>query len=180
MEPNLERKPPHHTGKAEGLGDSLPSPQSCMHHHIDGMAGEQHMVQHKATPTQCSGGSSHSVHTWCRPMTITRLHMCLTEVNSKRLQWCKPQWLSPHGWIWHPAWHLKVESRHQNSHKTYNIQNSQTLNSKKETYLWRTHGIIGTGLKRHRRWRLLLWHRGMAKNTSKAPWVRGGGRTTSC
>ena len=30
--------PPHHAGKAEGLGDSLPNPQSCMTHHIDGMA----------------------------------------------------------------------------------------------------------------------------------------------
>ena len=169
MEPNLEKKtPPHHVGKAEGLGDSLPSPQSCMSHHIDGMAGEQQMEQHKAPPTQCSGGSSHSVHTWCGPMTITRWHICLPWVNSKGLQWCKPQWLSPQGWIWHPAWHLKVESRHQNRHQTYNIQNGGRLNSEKETYLWRTHGIIGTGLKRHQRWRLLLWHRGMAKNTSRA------------
>ena len=28
-------------GKVGGLGDSLPSPHSCMPHHIGGMAGEQ-------------------------------------------------------------------------------------------------------------------------------------------
>ena len=57
MEPNLEKEtPPQHIGKAEGLGDSLPSFQSCMPHHIDGMAGEQQMEQHKAPPTECSGG----------------------------------------------------------------------------------------------------------------------------
>ena len=50
MEPNLEKKtPPHHVGKAEGLGDSLPSPQSCHVHTIyDWMAGEQQTKQHKA------------------------------------------------------------------------------------------------------------------------------------
>ena len=42
MAPNLEKKtPPHHVGKAEGSGDPLLSPQGCMPHHIDGMAGEQ-------------------------------------------------------------------------------------------------------------------------------------------
>ena len=42
MEPNLEKKtPPHHVGKVEGLDDFLPSPQSYMFHHINGMAGEQ-------------------------------------------------------------------------------------------------------------------------------------------
>ena len=33
--------PPHHAGKVEGSGDSLPSLQSCMPHHIVGMAGGQ-------------------------------------------------------------------------------------------------------------------------------------------
>ena len=142
-----------------------------MPRHIDGMAGEQQMEQHKALPTQGSEGSSHSVHTWCGPMTINRLHICLTWVNSKGLQWYKPQWLSPQGWKWHPVWHLKVESRHQNRHQTYNIQNRWKLNSDKETYLQRTNSIIGTSLRRHQRWRgLLLWHRDMAKNTSRASW----------
>ena len=40
--------PSHHVGKVEGLGDSLPSPQGCIPHHIDGMAGEQQTEQHKA------------------------------------------------------------------------------------------------------------------------------------
>ena len=40
---------------------------------------------------------NHSVHTWCGPMIITRLHICLPQVSSKGLQWCKPQWLSPQG-----------------------------------------------------------------------------------
>ena len=159
------KEDPHYVGKAEGLGDSLPSPQSCMPHHIDGMAGEEQTEQHKAPPTQCSGESSHSVHTWCGPMAITRLYIYLPWVNSKGLQWCKPQQSSPKGWIWHLAW----QSRYQ----TYNIQNGGRLNSEKETYLWRAHGIIGTGLKRHQRWRLLLWHRGMAKNTSRASWCQG-------
>ena len=44
MEPTLEKKTlPHLVGKAEGLGDSLPSPQSCMPHHIDGMAGNSRL-----------------------------------------------------------------------------------------------------------------------------------------
>ena len=113
------------------------------------------------------------MHTWCGLMTITRLHICLPWVNSREMQWCKAQWLSPYRWLWYPAWHLKVESSHQNRHQTYNIQNGGRLNSEKETYLWRTHGIIGTGLKRHQRWRLLLWHRGMAKNTSSTSWCQG-------
>ena len=48
---------------------------------------------------------------------------------------------------------------------TYNIQNGGRLNSEKETYVWRTHSIIGISQKRHWRWRLLLWHRGRANNT---------------
>ena len=32
---------PHHAGMVEDLGDSLPSPQSCMPHNIVGMAGGQ-------------------------------------------------------------------------------------------------------------------------------------------
>ena len=39
----------------------------------------------------------------------------------------------------------------------------------KKTYLWRTYGIIGISLKRQQIWRLLLWHRGKANNTSRAP-----------
>ena len=133
-----------------------------------------------APPSQCSGRSSHSIHTWCGLMNITRLHICLLLVNPQGLQWCKPQCLSPQGWIWHLVWHLKVESRHQNRHQTYNIQNGGRLNSEKETYLWRTHGIIGIGLNGHQRRRLLLWHRGMSNNTSRASWCQGGSRTTSC
>ena len=113
------------------------------------------------------------MHTRCGTMTITRLHICLPWVNSKWLQRCKPQWLSSPRSIWHPTWHLKVESRHQNGHQIYNIQNSGRLNSEKETYLWRTHSIIGISQKRHRRWRLLLWHRGRANNTSRASWHQG-------
>ena len=33
--------PPYHAGKVEGLGDSLLGTESCMPHHIAGMAGEQ-------------------------------------------------------------------------------------------------------------------------------------------
>ena len=45
----MEKKTlPHHVGKAEGLGDSLPSPQNCMPIHIDGMAGVHQTEQHKA------------------------------------------------------------------------------------------------------------------------------------
>ena len=58
--------------------------------------------------------------------------------------------------MWHPVWHLKVENRPQNRHQTYNIQNSGRLNSEKETFLWRTHGMIGISLKRHQQWRLLI------------------------
>ena len=38
--------------------------------------------------------------------------------------------------------------------------------------MWRTHGVIGISLKRHQRWRLLLWQRGKANNTSRAPWYQ--------
>ena len=38
-----------------------------------------------------------SVHTWHGPTTITRLYICLPQVSSKGLQWCKSQWLSPQG-----------------------------------------------------------------------------------
>ena len=57
-------------------------------------------------PTQSNRGSSHSGPSWCGPMTITRMHICLPWVWSEGLQYCKPQWLSPHRWIWHAAWHL--------------------------------------------------------------------------
>ena len=33
--------------------------------------------------------------------------------------------------------------------KTYNKQNGRRFNSEKETYLWRTHSIIGISQKRH-------------------------------
>ena len=70
-------------------------------------------------PTQSSRRSNHSVHTWCGWLTIARLHICLQLVSSKVLQWCKLKCMSPHRWIWHPAWHLKVESIHQNRHQTW-------------------------------------------------------------
>ena len=42
----LNRRPlPHHVDKADGLGDSLPSLQSCMPHHIVGMFGGQLIEQ---------------------------------------------------------------------------------------------------------------------------------------
>ena len=51
MEPNPEKKTPlHHAGKVEGLGDPLPSFQSCMPHHIVGMAREQLIEWHKTPP----------------------------------------------------------------------------------------------------------------------------------
>ena len=59
MEPNLEKKTPlHHAGKAEGLGDSLPSPQSCMLNHVDGMAGEQLIEQQKAPQLKVVEGAA--------------------------------------------------------------------------------------------------------------------------
>ena len=55
----------------------------------------------------------------------------------------------------------------------YKIQNGGRLNSEKETYLWRTHSIIGISQRKHWRWSLLLQHRNGAKNTSRAPWHQG-------
>ena len=139
-----------------------------------GRLGNRWFISRRLPSTQGSGGSSHSVHTWCGPMTITRLHIYLPRVNSKGLQWCKTQQLSPRGEYGIQQWHLKVESRHQNRHQTYNIQNCGRLNSEKENYLLRTHGIIGISLiKRHWRWRLLLWHRGKANNTSRTSLCQG-------
>ena len=122
--------------------------------------------------TQSSGGGSHLVHSWCEPMTITGLHICLPWVSFKGLQWCKPQWLSPHRLIQHPAWHLKVESKHQNIHQTYKKHNGGRFNSERESYLFRTNDIIGISLKRHLRLRLLLQHSGKANNTSRVPWCQ--------
>ena len=124
--------PSHHAGKALGREwVTLPSPQSCMPYHIDWIAGEHLIEQQKAPPTHSSGGSSQSVHTWWWSLAHTRyaqigcsLHYFayMPAMESfKGLQWCKPQWLSLKGWIWHPAWHLKVQSRQQNRHQTYNI-----------------------------------------------------------
>ena len=45
IELNLEQKtPPHHAGKTEELGDSLPSPQICMPYNIVEMAGV-HLIE---------------------------------------------------------------------------------------------------------------------------------------
>ena len=48
------------------------------------------------------------------------------------------------------------------------IRGGWKLNSERETNLW-NYGIIGIGLKRHLRPRLLLWHSGKANNTSRVP-----------
>ena len=104
------------------------------------------------------------MHTRHGLMTITRLHICLPCINSKGLQGANLM-VEPHWWIWHPTWHLRVESRHQNGHQHIIYQNSGRFNSEKRTYLWRTHSIIGISQKRHWRWRLLLWHGGRANNT---------------
>ena len=42
-----------------------------------------------------------------------------------------------------------VYTRHQNGYQTYNIKNGGRLSSEKETYLWRTHSIIGISQKRY-------------------------------
>ena len=48
---------------------------------------------------------------------------------------------------------MAPESRKQTPEQTPNIYTKWwELNSEKETYLWRTHSIICTGLKRHQRW----------------------------
>ena len=70
---------------------TLLSPKSCMPHHI---AGIQLTEYHRAPPTQSSGWSSHLVHSWQGPQTITRKTMCLPCACSKGLQWCKPQRLN--------------------------------------------------------------------------------------
>ena len=73
----------------------------------------------------------------------------------------------------------RKQNRHQNRHQTYNLQNGGRFNCEKETYLQRIHGIFGISLKRHQRWRLLLWHWSKANNTSRNLSVSSGGRTTS-
>ena len=50
----------------------LLSPPSCMPHDIAGMSGGQLTEQYKAPLLRGSGGSSHSLHSWCGPLTITR------------------------------------------------------------------------------------------------------------
>ena len=148
---------------------TLPSGQSCMLHYIVGIAGEKLMSSIRLTLLKTVKGASHSVHSWCWLMTITRSHIYRPWVSSKELQWCKPQWLCPQSWIQHPAWHWKYTPEDT---KHIKIQNSGRLNSERETYMWRTHGIIGISLKRHLRWRLLLHHSGKANNTSRVPWCQ--------
>ena len=59
VEPRLEKKtPPCHVGKAEGSGDSLPSSQSFMPHHVVGMARGQLIEYQKVPPIQSSGGAA--------------------------------------------------------------------------------------------------------------------------
>ena len=87
--------PLHHVGNADGSGYSLPNPQSCMPHCIDGMAGEQLNELNELPHTQRSGRSRHSTQSCCGQWTITRRHICLPRVYSERLRWCKHQGLSP-------------------------------------------------------------------------------------
>ena len=160
---------------------TLPSPQNCMPHHIVGISGGQLIEYMRLPPTQSSEGSSHSVHTWHGPMTIARLHICLSWVSSKGLQSCKPQWLSPHRWIWHPAWHLKAESIHWNRHQTY--KNTKWW----EAQLWKRNWPVEDPWHN--------WHKpeeasemgGCCCDTVASPTtppeclsVSGGSRTTSC
>ena len=72
--------------------------------------------------------------------------------------------------IKHGTWKQKAYTRTDTKH--IKIQNSERLNSERETYLWRTHGITGISLKGHLRWSLLLWHSGKANNTSRVPWCQ--------
>ena len=64
----------------------------------------------------------------------------------------------------HPQWNLKIERIHHNRHK--HRPTSRKLNSEKEAHPWRTHGIVGIGLKKHLGLRWVLWHGGKANNTS--------------
>ena len=170
-EPKLEKKtPPHYTGEVDGSSDSLLNSQSYMHPPYSWNDWGNSWMSSRSFPlTQSSRGSSHSVHKWCGPMTITRLHIWLQWVSFKGLQWCKPQWLNPHWWIWHSAWHLKAESIHQNKHQTY--KNTKWW----EAQLWKRNLSVedpwnyGISLKGHLRWRLLLLHSGKDNYTSRVP-----------
>ena len=144
MEPNLEMKtPPPHAGKVEGLGDSAKLPRLY------------------APPYRCDGWKTAEWVAWAFPLfkagegTAT---LCITGVGQTSLPGCtyachgklqSVAMVQTHRWKQHPTLHLKAESIHQKRHQTYFIQNSGRLNSEKETYLWRTHGIIGISLKRH-------------------------------
>ena len=70
----------------------------------------------KGSPTQCSGGCSHSLHSWCSPQTITTMYICLPQTCCEGPQWCKPKWLNPHRWKWYQYWNLKIESTHYKRH----------------------------------------------------------------
>ena len=55
-------------------------------------------------------------------MTIIMMHICMSWVCSEWLQWCKPQQLIPHWWIWHPAWHLEAGSIYQEQTTMWKVQ----------------------------------------------------------
>ena len=119
-------------GKAEGSVDSLPNPQSCMPHHIDGMAGEQQTKKQKAPTTQCSGGNSHSVHTWLQANDHHWVEHMPATGKLQGVAGVQTPMVEPPGVnMASSRAHLKVETRQQNIHQTYNIQNSGRLNSGK-------------------------------------------------
>ena len=74
---------------------------------------------------------------WADSLLLALEHYKPKNFTFKGLQWCRPQWFSPHWWIWQPAWYLKEENIHQNRHQKYK-ENGGRLNSCRETYLQKT------------------------------------------
>ena len=72
--------------------------------------------------------------------------------------------------IQHGTWQQKTYTITDTKH--IKIWNGGKLNSERETYLWRTHGITGTSKKKHLRQRLLLQHSSKVNNTSRLPWCQ--------
>ena len=116
-EPNVERKTsPHNVQKVEDRITVCQAPKFVWLTILLEWL-EDSWLSNRRPPLLQSMGEQPLGAFWYGPMTITRMYICLPWVYYERMQCEKPQWLSPHCLIWHPACNLKEERIHHNRHQ---------------------------------------------------------------
>ena len=121
---------PHQIGKAEGSGDLLQNPKSCMPPILLEWMGGRKMSSRRLPQPEAAGGAA----TWCSPDKDNGPHQeahMPTKCKLWRVAVSQTPVVEPHRWTWQLHGNQNAESKHYNKHQMHDIRIGRRLNSER-------------------------------------------------